>query len=268
VSCGILTSKHLKDVTTYYCNYGEIDDVIADNLRHFDKLIISDLSPSESTLMRIMGEIEVVVIDHHKTSRWLKNYPGMIHDESKCATLLVHEWLRDQGCDVSKYDNYVDCVNDVDLWKLQREDSLQMNMLFMKLGIKRFEKRFFDKAYDGFTETEDLIIELETDRRDFYIKKASTSGFVFKDLDGLEAYFVFAEDYNSELGNHIIVNEGVDYVIMINMQKKKASLRARRDVDISWLAEQNGGGGHPQAAGFPLDYDFDIDNFLEYIGVL
>jgi len=268
VSCGILLNKYLKDVETIYCNYAQVDDALIENARLADRVIISDLSPSRRAYERVMGEVEVIVIDHHQTSTWLNEYPGNVHDMNMCASMLVHQWLKGEGYDVSAYDDYVDCVNDFDLWKLKREDSLEMNMLFMKYGIYRFYDRFIKNSSPKFNEMEKVILELETEKRDFYIKKASSRAIEYKDRDGLKVFIVFAEEYNSELGNHIIVEMDADYVVLVNMQMMKASLRSRREVSIVEIAEMNGGGGHKNAAGFPIDFDFRIDDFLHEAGIL
>ncbi len=95
-----------------------------------------------------------------------------------------------------------------------------------------------------------LIVELETERRDKYLYAAGKSGQIMEDKDGLEVCVVFAEEYSSELGNYIIKEFGVDYVVLINMQRQKVSLRSRADVDVRSIAEYNGGGGHMNASGF------------------
>ena len=60
-----------------------------------------------------------------------------------------------------------------------------------------------------------------------------------------------------------------DYVILINAQGKKVSLRSRKDVDIRHIAENNGGGGHKNAAGCPIkNEDFDLNNILKNMGVI
>lgn len=90
-----------------------------------------------------------------------------------------------------------------------------------------------------------------------------------KDKDGLTFTVVFAESYASELGNHIISEDISDYVMLINAQTKKISLRSRKDVNIRHIAERNGGGGHKNAAAFSIkNENFDIDNLLKNIGVV
>jgi len=268
VTCGALTKRFLKDVDNIFCNYNEIDPILEEvSLRKYDQILITDMSPSKRGINYVLGEIEVLVIDHHETSAWLKDVTATIHNIKKSATLLTYEWLRDMGKDVSDYEELANCVNDYDMWHLKREDSLQMNMLFMKLGVQRYLERFSKKSFSTFTHDEQLIVELETERRDKYIYAASKSCEVFKDTDGLEVFVVFAEEYNSELGNYIIKELGADYVVLINMQRKKVSLRSRADVDVRRIAEMNGGGGHMNAAGFPLNFEFSTIDFLIEAGI-
>jgi len=264
-----MTKHFLKDVDNLFCNYNEIDPILAEvSLRKYDQILITDMSPGKRGLQEIMGEIEVLLIDHHETSKWLTEMIPAVHDITKSATLLTWEWLRDQGIDVSSYQELAECVNDYDMWHLKREDSLQMNMLFMKLGVERYLERFSKRGFDGFTPDEQLIVELETERRDKYLFSAAKTVEVFEDPDGLEVFVVFAEEYNSELGNYIIKELGADYVVLINMQRRKVSLRSRKDVDIRILAERNGGGGHKNASGFAMSYEFDTAEFLKEAGIL
>ena len=90
-----------------------------------------------------------------------------------------------------------------------------------------------------------------------------------KDKNGLTFTAVFAEGYASELGNYIISEDISDYVILINAQGKKVSLRSRKDIDIRQIAENNGGGGHKNAAGCPIkNEDFDLNNILTNMGII
>ena len=92
--------------------------------------------------------------------------------------------------------------------------------------------------------------------------------FTFTDINGYTATVVFAEAYASELGNSIISDGIADYVILINPQQKKISLRSRSEVDIRCIAEENGGGGHKNAAGFSIkNENFNLDNILKNMGV-
>jgi nanoRNase/pAp phosphatase (c-di-AMP/oligoRNAs hydrolase) len=66
----------------------------------------------------------------------------------------------------------------------------------------------------------------------------------------------------------LVKEENLDYVIIINAQKNKISLRSKKEIDVSIIAQKNGGGGHKNAAGFSTEFDFGIEKFLRSIGVL
>lgn len=268
VGCGILIKKFLKNVNTLYLNYSDVDQALEEEGNGYSTVIITDVSPSQRAYSNALGETEIIFIDHHPTSSWAKGNHGTVHDTTKSATKLTYEWLQAQGHDVSAYADFTDCVNDFDMWHMQRADSLQMNILFMKLGIDRFEKRFLANPSTAFDEAESLIVFTEEDRRDRYMRNAAKAGFQFTDTKGRTAYAVFCEEYNSEVGNYITNELDVDYVVIVNAQKKKVSLRSVPDVDVSEIAVANGGGGHKNASGFSVDFGFGMKCLLREMGVL
>ncbi len=270
LGCGVLIKKFMPgNIKTAYLGYDDIDSYIEENYQYYDRIIITDVSPSYGMVEMLAGEKDVIIIDHHISSEPLKDFPFTYHNIKKCATLLTYEYLIENGCKAEEYEEFAKCINDVDMWFLKRDDSLNMGLLFNLLGITRMEDRFLNKPYKGFTDTEKLLIALEEERRNSYIKKAMRNIVTMKDKEGYSFTAVFAESYASELGNHIISEDISDYVILINAQGKKVSLRSRRDVDIRHIAENNGGGGHKNAAGCPIKHEnFDLTNILKNMGVI
>lgn len=270
LGCGVLIKKFMPGtIKTAYLGYDDIDTFIEENYHYYDRIIITDVSPDYGVVEMLAGEKDVIIIDHHASSESLKDFHFTHHDITKCATMLIYEYLLNEGYNVEEYAEFVKCVNDVDMWFLKRDDSLKMSVLFNLMGITRMEERFLTTAYHGFTDTEKLLIALEEERRDAYIKKAMRNIVTMKDKEGLTFTAVFAESYASELGNYIISEDISDYVILINAQGKKVSLRSRKDVDIRHIAENNGGGGHKNAAGCPIkNEDFDLNNILKNMGVI
>lgn len=270
LGCGVLIKKFMPgNIKTAYLGYDDIDRYIEENYHYFDRIIITDVSPQYGTVEMLAGEKDVLIIDHHASSDALKDFHFTHHDITKCATMLTYEYLLQKGFKAEEYEEFARCINDVDMWFLKREDSLKMSVLFNLMGITRMEERFLSTPYTNFTDTEKLMITLEEERRDNYIKKAMRNIETIKDKDGLTVTVVFAESYASELGNYIISEDISDYVMLINAQSKKVSLRSRKDVDIRHIAERNGGGGHKNAAAFSIKNEtFDIDNLLKNTGVI
>jgi phosphoesterase RecJ-like protein len=89
----------------------------------------------------------------------------------------------------------------------------------------------------------------------------------------LAVTYISAEDYHETGSNdtltegiidHVRALEGVEVAAMIRdktdggASARKVSLRsATGSVDVSAIAQKNGGGGHPQAAGFSTDLSYD-----------
>lgn len=270
LGCGVLIKKFMPgNIKTAYLGYDDIDRYIEENYHYYDRIIITDVSPQYGTVEMLAGEKDVLIIDHHASSDALKDFHFTHHDITKCATMLTYEYLLQKGFKAEEYEEFARCINDVDMWFLKREDSLKMSVLFNLMGITRMEERFLSTPYTTFTDTEKLMITLEEERRDNYIKKAMRNIETIKDKDGLTVTVVFAESYASELGNYIISEDISDYVMLINAQSKKVSLRSRKDIDIRHIAERNGGGGHKNAAAFSIKNEtFDIDNLLKNAGVI
>ncbi len=270
LGCGVLIKKFMHgNIKTVYLGYDDIDQYIEDNYHYYDRIIITDVSPQYGTVEMLAGEKDVLIIDHHASSDSLKDFHFTHHDITKCATMLTYEYLLQEGFKAEEYEEFARCINDIDMWFLKREDSLKMSVLFNLMGITRMEERFLSTPYTTFTDTEKLLITLEEERRDNYIKKAMRNIETIKDKEGLTFTVVFAESYASELGNYIISEDISDYVILVNAQSKKISLRSRKDIDIRHIAERNGGGGHKNAATFSIKNEtFDIDNLLKNAGVI
>lgn len=268
VGSAILVKKCYDFVETFYLNYDEVDNFIQNNYNRYDQIIITDISPSEETFNFLENHIEIVFIDHHKTSLNLSNRYFAFIDINKSATSLTYEWLTNSGFNLSEYKELVDCINDFDMWHLKRSDSLKMNMLFTIYGIERFLNRFLYNPSVEFEREENLLLEIESESLDKYLKNSEKLVQLFIDKYGKNFGVIFAEKYNSELGNHLIKKMNLDYIIIINAQRKKISMRSKPEVDISTIASANGGGGHRNAAGFTTKFDFGIGEFLKIIGVV
>lgn len=266
--CSVLIKKYLDVANTVYLNYDEIDNYLLNNYHNYNKIIITDLSPSFETAKFLTDYAELFFIDHHITSKELTNILDSYHDITKSATLLTYEWLNEIGCDVDEYRKFAICINDYDMWHLKIDESLKLNMLFSLIGIDRFVERFLENPAVKFNESEKLLLEIEEESKNKYLDNSLKNLNLFTDTSNRKFAVIFAEKYNSELGHHILNFTDVKYVVIINAQKKKISLRSKDETDVSKIAIKNGGGGHKNAAGFSTNFDFCIEKFLQICGVL
>lgn len=266
--CSVLMKKFLEPDFTVYLNYDEIDNFIINNSHKYQKIIITDLSPSLEVAKFLAESVDVLFIDHHITSEHLVEYFDSFHDTTKSGTLLTFEWLLENNFECGSYRNFAEVVNDYDMWHLRLDDSLKLNMLFSLFGIERFVERFLKNPYVKFDSGEALILDIEEEAKNKYLSNGLKNINLFTDKQGRIFAVIFAEKYNSELGHYIVNNSEASYVVIINAQKKKISLRSKAEIDVSEIAVQNGGGGHKNAAGFSTDFDFGLGDFLKSAGVI
>lgn len=266
--CSVLMKKFLEPDFTVYLNYDEIDNFIINNSHKYQKIIITDLSPSLEVAKFLAESVDVLFIDHHITSEHLVEYFDSFHDTTKSGTLLTFEWLVENNFECGSYRNFAELVNDYDMWHLRLADSLKLNMLFSLFGIERFVERFLKNPFVKFDSGEALILDIEEEAKNKYLSNGLKNISLFTDKQGRIFAVIFAEKYNSELGHYIVNNSEASYVVIINAQKKKISLRSKAEIDVSEIAVQNGGGGHKNAAGFSTDFDFGLGDFLKSAGVI
>lgn len=241
------------------------------DLSSYEHIYIVDLTVPKSIYEKIESsdyKNKFLIFDHHATHLFATNYSYVTINTEECGTTLFYTYLLTQKLENTQALNeYVTSVKHLDLWTfLEYQDLLapKLGMLFERYGEKRYveemtrrlseEKQHF--CFNSF-ETELLKLEEESqkryiDKRELRMKKAKVCGY--------QAGIVFAEKYRSELGNALLLRHPeIDFVMIINMNGG-ISLRSR-EINVSKIAEQYGGGGHPHAAGIGIPNE-QITNFL------
>ena len=133
----------------------------------------------------------------------------------------------------------------------------RLNALFYLISFDEFVEKMVTrlKANDHFffDELEVQILDMEEKKIDRYIRRKRRE-LVQKEIDGLYAGVVYAEQYHSELGNELGKEyPHLDYIAIVNIGGKKLGFRTIHDhVDVSKVAGTYGGGGHVKASGCNL----------------
>lgn len=287
IGCVILAKLAFEDVDVEYCNYNDVNQkvekfYIASSKNHYDKAFITDISVSESVAKIIEYYSddkfypEIKLLDHHKTALWLNEYDWatvethMTEDMKESGTSLfldyIKEILWEQGKRQVSIQNFVKIVRLYDSWEWKEQNDdipKKWNDLFKILGRDRFIKKIISIILqnDGiyFSETDELLLELEQDKIDKYVKKKNEY-IIKKEILGYKAGIVFADRYISELGNRLSeLNPNLDFIAMINPDYAVSYRTIKNDVDVSEIAKHFGGGGHPKASRSPVSGDLEID---------
>ena len=245
-------------------------------LREFapDRVYIVDFSYKAGVLKDFLNEFpETMVIDHHKSSlseleaafedRVYKTY---VHDVSLSGCVLAwqHFFPEEEIPELLLY------VQDRDLWKLELENSKEINAYIASLpeDFEEWDSFYTPEAYDAgraiIRLQEKAIARRLKDVRMVSFDASEVHGFphkVFGRRDELgvlpKVPFVNASENISELGE-AMCEAYPDAPFSVSYcdrgdGKRIYSLRSRNGFDVSEVAKALGGGGHFAASGFSLD---------------
>jgi uncharacterized protein len=279
VGCAIV-ARHAfgNNVDVEYCDYNEINDKVSEFIKSesqdYDMIFITDISVDENVAKEIEDHIgdKTVLIDHHPTAKWLNKYKWATVEEFEESVDLNEEYVKSSGTSLFYdylWENYglnnellfelAEKIRRYDTWewstKYNDVHAKQLNDLLYIVGRNNFVNRFVNDPSIELRDNEKFLLNIEQDRIDNYIKKKAENLRRVNILN-YKAGVVFAEQYNSELGNALAKqNPDLDFIAIINMASNKVSYRGiKDDIDLGKdVAKIFGGGGHPKAAGSQFD---------------
>jgi uncharacterized protein len=246
-----------------------------------DMLFITDLSVHEANADRLTLYEEtgakVKLIDHHKSSLMLNQYPWatvrVAYDDGRLAsaTSLFFDNLTQQGWirPTDTMTEFVEMIRQYDTWEWEANDNLQakqLNDLFFLSSLDEFEEEMTERVKTpggfSFTEFEQKLLELESEKIERYIRRKRRE-LVQTFIEDRCVGIVHAELYHSELSSELgKENPHLDYIAIMNVGGRKVSLRTIHDtIDVSEIAGQYGGGGHAKASGCPLT----VEAYAKYV---
>jgi uncharacterized protein len=272
VSCGVLGKLAFKDnIDIDYCSYEDINEkvgkLIDGYVEKYDKIFITDLSVNEEMASAIEKKPQYIkdkftLLDHHITAEWLNDYEWAdvkVSENGVAAsgTSLFYEFLQKEGRlgNQTGIADYVELVRQYDTWEWKEKENYhakQLNDLFYILGRERFVARFIADCSPNFTEAEQLLLDIEQEKIDRYIKARSKDVMV-RPINEYTVGIVYAEQYISELGNALAESyRQVDFIAIVNMSRSISYRTVKDNINVGEIAAFFGGGGHQKAAGSPI----------------
>lgn len=289
IGCAVLARLAFGDkVDITYCNYDDINQQVK---LYIDsptacECHITDISIDLKLAERIDNKnMTIQLLDHHPTAlelnqfNWCKVKIENENNIKTSGTELYYQWLIHEKCleDRWEFRKLVELIRDYDTWRWSTQGeygliSKQINDLFYIYGREKFIDWCIDKITKKFnadicidkikiksetlfSEQDKIILLTKQKEIDEYIKKKNNEMFIHQ-LCNYTCGFVFAERFMSELGNTLCkMHPEIDMVAMIDIANLTVSCRTVKDnIDLGKdVAKQFGGGGHPKAAGFPID---------------
>jgi oligoribonuclease NrnB/cAMP/cGMP phosphodiesterase (DHH superfamily) len=276
VACAVLAYVAYEgQVEITYCDYHDVDEKIttfieSGNAHKYDRILITDISVNDATAELIQSRIgsTMLLLDHHASAERLNRYVWAVvmtddaEGHKTSGTSLLYAYLL--------YERKIDPSN-ADLSKLaetvRRYDSWEwttfyhdvhpklLNDLFWLIGARAFFARFIVNQNVAFSDSERRLLDVEHRRIAEYIEKKANQ-MSFSIIQGKKVGIVFAEQYQSELGNELAKsNPELDLIAMIDPSKSVSYRTIKGDIDLSVFAQYFGGGGHKASAGSPISND-------------
>ena len=283
----IIIAKVLKyfnfyeDIDYEICDYKNINTKVLeylDNVEENTELLFTDISVSEEVAEKIdKMDINKKLLDHHKSALGLNKYDWCTVKEvddyshldkefsevKTCGSLLFFEYKRDiittylPDVIIKSLCDFILLIRSYDTWDWTKDDVLlakHLNDLLFMRGRENFIEDMFIKITSGdfpinHQDYKDLVERQK--EIDAYIDNKEKQ-VVEVNIKGLNAGVVIAENYISELADTIL-KRNIHLEILAVINGSTVSLRTKRtNIDLSKLAGEYGGGGHPQASGFVL----------------
>jgi oligoribonuclease NrnB/cAMP/cGMP phosphodiesterase (DHH superfamily) len=278
VGCYVVAKHVYENVDVEYCNYDEINEKVKSYLSNrdfldYDLTLITDISIDEVNAEVINYQYNLgnkfKLLDHHPTADWLNKYewatvnPLHEDDTKSSGTTMLYDYLNHPR----KVYEFAEKVRRYDTWEWATHyndtHAKQLNNLLYLIGRESFVNRFISNPSIQFTETETVILGMEQQKIKHYIESKEKQLKIVSILN-YQAGVVFAEQYQSELGNELAKKfDYADFIVMINPSSGTISYRGvRNEIDLGKdVAKVFGGGGHPKAAGSQIEGKL-IDTFI------
>lgn len=284
IACGILGKYYLGDcIDVEYCSNNNINQAFEVTLNgEYEEIWVTDLSISKENADKVNWNSNVMLLDHHKSALWLNEYRFALVKvrnglgQATCGTEMFYMNLLNKYKTSRVYPNskllpiFVELVRRYDTYEwvqLEDKEAKQLNDLLGIYGRDKFIEvtlaKLRNPKMELFTSFEKRLLEIRQNEIQRTIDyKAST--MVRTKFEGYNVGVVFADKFTSEIGNALCKrNKDLDFVMMISYGD--IGLRGKDKVDLSELAKKYGGGGHFNAAGFPINGNKIINMILESI---
>lgn len=272
-----------KDSTFIAAPTRNIDGMVRKFMGNWDKdtlLIITDLSVSEEVAIEIDNRVkegyQAVLLDHHPTALALDKYEWATvkiqneEGEKVSATSLHLQYLNENHnlLYTRMILQFTELVRSYDCWDWKitgNQNAKRLNDILYIVGRDRFRTLMLNKLTDPmhhlkfeFNELEEYLLDVEQERIQLYVQDKEKQMKVITFLQHGREYKVgvlTVERYHSELGNILCTKyPELDFVAMTDLTFKKISFRANKpSIDVSIVAKEFDGGGHPPAAGCSLN---------------
>lgn len=239
-----------------------------------ETVVMVDISWPRRDMARYARELEdsgsyLVVLDHHKTAQAeLDGFRGpnvtVTFDLDKSGARLAWDYFNPLAS-AAQRPPLVDYIEDRDLWRFQLPGSREINA-FIQAHERTLENwTLLNAVLLSQTQQALMMGKAIQASNATYCAQMVAQARIYE-IHGYEVPVVNASVLFSEVANALLEAypeaKFAAYYFNRGDGVQQWGLRSRKDFDCSVIAKKEGGGGHPQAAGFNLDADLEIPFYV------
>ena len=241
---------HVRFKRIYIWNYEQIN---INEMKKHRNILMVDLSIDEKSFTELRHQgYEIIIYDHHESSRYLSKCRGCIWDLNKCGTRLFYDnFIKFQPMyKENKYaEQYVMLVDVFDRWQQNSplwENALNLQRLFA--SSENFVNSAINYINRGlvFTPSESTSIMQIMHEEDKAYKEATKEMKIYTDSKGIRYGVMPIKRYVSIISNRALNNNQELTYIIGYFNNGRISIRSKTNFDITTL---KGICGHKNAAG-------------------
>jgi oligoribonuclease NrnB/cAMP/cGMP phosphodiesterase (DHH superfamily) len=265
--CALLTRIAMPRARVYFCDYNGFPSVIGSRIERFETIWIADVSikSGDPLLDRLRtAEADVYWFDHHDSSApqpWMAEC-RIDTTGTQCAADVLRGYVEEQGAELPiALQTLCDYAHDQDLWIRAIPEAQDFNDILGNMAIQELFDTLsqdLDRVYYWTDAMKSACQATQTERR--WSLDLARRTCVEHDLPGggtLRSVCCWGS--TSEVGDEM---GGPDIVVALldlrstGRASPRFSFRTQSDtIAVNKLAEVLGGGGHPKAAGAPIEIE-------------
>lgn len=222
-----------------------------------DTVYMVDYSRKRHELLELLDRgVFVTVIDHHKSAEY--DLQGLSHerlrvyfDMTKSGALLTYEHML-PGREVPAL---IQHISDRDLWKFKLDETREVHAGLCSHPFDYdlwSEFAYNPERFEELKERGRVVLDYHQQLIPQFAQQAR-----WMDIAGFRVPVVNASHLFSEVPDYLLKQHPealfAAYRYYLGDGMIRIGLRSRSDFDVSEVAKQFGGGGHPQASGFVIE---------------
>jgi len=262
VICSMILEKVYSNITSIETTIYKIDSILLElDYSKYDYVILTDVHPQKQKNLYISEKI--ILFDHQQTIICY-NDPVKMHYviPNKCSAITVKRFVEKYyGIDFAYMDDFIEIVNDYDLYELLFKESCWLNdLLLFKHSRIEFRERFKDFLI-YFTDDERKWLN----ERSVRVKKAYESLEVYE--LSINGCVIILNEFINEISTMLLTMNGYNIVIVKNNNNNSCSIRSNyKNIDIGeMLRILKIGDGYQNSAGMLIKNDDEFKKNIELI---